>query len=154
MTITQYEKELKKAGISNYSKIATSAAYYGEPNDVVQLQVEGKVVYPGSVFSNKEGKKLIVYYITDDADIIGGFDPNQNYYIDDGGESQTTTQYQYIPPVTTAPAYVEPVTQAPEPVTQAPEPVTQAPEPVTQAPPVDPPTQAQGGEDPNVPPSW
>ncbi len=154
MTITQYEKELKKAGISNYSKIATSAAYYGEPNDVVQLQVEGKVVYPGSVFSNKEGKKLIVYYITDDADIIGGFDPNQNIYIDDGGESQTTTQYQYIPPATTAPAYVEPVTQAPEPVTQAPEPVTQAPEPVTQAPPVDPPTQAQGGEDPNVPPSW
>ncbi len=68
LTVSQYENALKEAGISNYSLIE-SASPWGTPDSVTQLQVDGKQVNPGEYFSNKEGKKLIIYYLPKDAEV-------------------------------------------------------------------------------------
>lgn len=70
LTITQYEAELKKAGITEYTPVVQTSAESGEPNAVLQLQVNGSQVHPGDSFNNTEGKKLIVYYLSKDAVIV------------------------------------------------------------------------------------
>jgi serine/threonine-protein kinase len=66
LTVSQYENELRKAGISNYSKVVSSQMN-GTPNSVTQLMVDGKVVSPGTYYSNKDSKKLIIYYLPENA---------------------------------------------------------------------------------------
>lgn len=97
-TITQYENILQQEGIVNYSLVAEKSAASGTPNTVTQLLVDGQKVNPGDTFSNKEGKNLVVYYLSSDA-VIG-----------------TTA------PPTTAPPPVETTTAAPatEPPTDPP----------------------------------
>ena len=68
MTIIDYQAKLKEAGISNYSILATKSDKV-EPDVVISLQVEGKEVKPGDTFSNKEGKKLIVYYYSESVSV-------------------------------------------------------------------------------------
>ena len=69
LTVSQYTSELEKNGITNYQFLETAPNYYNTPNTVVLLQVDGKNVSPGEYFSNKDGKKLIVYYIPENASI-------------------------------------------------------------------------------------
>ncbi len=122
-TVDQYKNALAKAGISelNYQFIESKTAY-SNTESIVEIQVDGKVVEPGAFFSNKDGKKLTVYYV----------DPNSSQY------------YTTAPPATEAPTTtVAPTTQAPVPTTQAPtEAPTNPPEPTTNAPePTTPPDQ-------------
>lgn len=125
LTVSQYENELKKAGISNYSMVESGSAW-GTPDTITQLQVDGKLVNPGEYFSNKEGKKLIVYYIPKDADV------------------------QPMPQATQAPTQAQAATEAPTAAPTEP-PVVQTEPPVVQteppAPPVEEiPTQPNEGE--------
>lgn len=120
-TVSEYKNRLEKAGISdfNYQFIASKNSY-GKPNSIIELQVEGQTITPGTFFSNKEGKKLTVYYVPEDGGI------------------QTTAPIQNTQPVTTettAAATTAPVVTDP-PVT---EPPVTAP-PVTNPPVTDPPT--------------
>lgn len=69
LTVSQFENALQKAGISNYT-LQESGNNIGTPDSVVQLQVDGKKVVPGEYFSNKDGKKLIVYYLSKDAQVV------------------------------------------------------------------------------------
>lgn len=119
-TVSEYKNRLEKAGISdfNYQFIASKNSY-GKPNSIIELQVEGKTITVGSFFSNKEGKKLTVYYVPED-----------------GGEAQTTAYSQTTEPVTTQTtvATTAPITTTP-PVTEPP--VTDPP--VTDPPVTDPP---------------
>ncbi|MDE5584194.1 MAG: protein kinase [Ruminococcus sp.] len=128
MTVVEYQKKLKEAGITNYSIIATKTTGV-KPDVVFSLQVESKEVKPGSTFSNKEGKKLIVYYFSKDVNVSiqdlnkneeSTTSSNQNYYATEQPTTyytpQTTQQiyteeptYNYIetyPPVT-QPVYTE-----------------------------------------------
>lgn len=117
-TVSEYKNRLEKAGISdfNYQFIA-SKGYSGTPNSIIELQVEGKKINPGEVFSNKEGKKLTVYYVPEDSDV----QPSTQGYTS-STEPTTTTE----PAVTTT---AEPVTDPP--------PATDPP--VTDPPPTNPP---------------
>ena len=118
LTVSQYENELRKAGITNYSKVVSSQSW-GTPNSVTQLMVDAKVVNPGTYYSNKDSKKLIVYYLPEDAQVA----PKET----------TTTQQAQIQPIitTTTPAPV--VTQPPQ--TDPPQ-TTPPPPPQTDPPPV------------------
>ncbi|MDE6424888.1 MAG: protein kinase [Ruminococcus sp.] len=94
--IKDYQAKLKEAGISNYSILATKSDKKVKPNVVIGLQVESKDVKPGDTFSNKEGKKLIVYYYSESVSI-----DSENLYISNTDTSeQETTQVK-----TTTPAY-------------------------------------------------
>lgn len=87
-SVAQYENDLKEAGIVNYSFVR-SANTWGYPDTVVQLQVGGKEVKAGSYFSNKDNKKLLVYYIPEDAEIQAPPSTEAtNYY-----QSTTTATY-------------------------------------------------------------
>lgn len=119
LTVSQYENRLKEAGISNYSLIASTNAW-GLPNTVTMLQIDGQIVGANSYFSNKEGKKLIVYYMPADAEET---------------PAPTQAQNNYTPAPTQAPAvqatdppYVAP-TDPPAPVQPEPQP-TQPPQDV------------------------
>ncbi len=115
-TVSQYKSRLEAAGISDFNyQFLPSNSYYGTPNTVIELQVDGKVVTPGTFFSNKEGKKLTIYYVPE-------------------ASEQQTTQSQWTETTTVSPT--EDVTQAPtdaptEPTTQYVEPTTQYVEPTT-----------------------
>ena len=115
-TVSQYKSRLEAAGISDFNyQFLPSNSYYGTPNTVIELQVDGKVVTPGTFFSNKEGKKLTIYYVPE-------------------ASEQQTTQSQWTETTTASPT--EDVTQAPtdaptEPTTQYVEPTTQYVEPTT-----------------------
>lgn len=121
LTVSQYENRLKEAGITNYSLVASNSGW-GTPNTVTLLQIDGKNVNAGSYFSNKEEKKLVVYYTPADAVV-----------------QQPATEAPYVQPTE---AYVEPATEAPTapPATEAPAteaPATEAPQteaPATEAP--------------------
>ena len=117
LTVSQYENELRKAGITNYSKVKSSQTW-GTPNSITQLMVDAKVVAPGTYYSNKDSKKLIVYYLPEDAQV-----------------TPTTKATEAQQQVTTTTKAV--VTQAPE-TTAAPPPVVTTPPP-TDPPVVDPP---------------
>lgn len=137
LTVEQYKNALDKAGITDFNyQFVESKNSYGKANTVVEIQVDGKVVHAGDFFSNKDGKKLTVYYVA---------------------ETSEAPQYTTAAPTTQAPVVT---TQAPVPTTQAPVPTTQAPaptEPPTEAPtdPPAPPVEQQpveqggeGGENP------
>lgn len=125
LTVSQYENALKEAGISNYSLIE-SASSFGTPDSITQLQVDGKQVNPGEYFSNKEGKKLIVYYLPKDADV--SLQP-----------TQAATSAPTDAPATEAP------TAAPKP-TEPPVVATDPPPAPTDPPVIDPPTDPNQGE--------
>ena len=131
LTVDQYKNALEKAGISDFNyQFVESKNSYGKANCVVELQVDGKVVHPNDLFSNKDGKKLTVYYVSETSEA-----PQQVY---------TTAAPQTEPATTQAPA-----TQAPVATTQAPaptEPPTEAPQPTDPPAPVEQPVE-QGGEE-------
>lgn len=115
LTVDQYKNALDKAGITDFNyQFVESKNSYGKANTVVEIQVDGKVVHAGDFFSNKEGKKLTVYYVS---------------------ETSETPQYTTAAPTTQAPVVT---TQSPVVTTQAPVPTTQAPAPTD--PPTEPPT--------------
>ncbi|MBQ1463953.1 MAG: PASTA domain-containing protein [Ruminococcus sp.] len=119
LTLSQYENRLKEAGITNYSLIA-STSEWGTPGSITQLQVNGSIVTAGGYFSNKDGNKLIVYYI-----------PNETVYETEAPATEAPAPV-VTEAVTEAPAAV--VTDAPvvtEPASNEPDPFT--PEPVTDA---------------------
>ncbi|MCR4888252.1 MAG: PASTA domain-containing protein [Ruminococcus sp.] len=106
LTVSQYENRLKEAGITNFSLVVSSNGW-GTPNTVAQLQVDGKQVNVGSFYSNKDGKKLIVYYYPENAQ---GVPETTQAYTEYQQQYETTA----APVVTTeAPVYTEPATQAP-----------------------------------------
>ena len=124
-----YKNDLEEAGIPELNFQFIESKYSsGKANSVIELQVDGKVVHAGDLFSNKDGKKLMVYYVS-------GETATQAY--------TTTTEVTTVPVTTTEAATQPPTTQAP---TSPPEPITDAPEPMTYPPdpPVDPPVE-QGG---------
>ncbi|MBR3759662.1 MAG: hypothetical protein IKK47_01530 [Ruminococcus sp.] len=98
-TVSEYKNRLEKAGISdfNYQFIASNG-YYGKPNSIIELQVQGKKIYPGDIFSNKEGKKLTVYYIPEDGEM-----PSTS------AVSQTTSAVATTEPVSTSATTTVPV---------------------------------------------
>ena len=132
LTVSQYENELKKAGISNYSLVKSSSTW-GTPDTVSQLQIDGKSVTPGIYFSNEDGKKLIVFYISKDANVI----------------PQPVTQAPTVPATTTA---VQPQTQAPTaaPTAAPTEPPVVVTDPPAPPPPTDPPIVIVPPTDPPV----
>ncbi len=132
LTVSQYENELKKAGISNYSLVKSSSTW-GIPDTVSQLQIDGKSVTPGIYFSNEDGKKLIVFYISKDANVI----------------PQPVTQAPTVPATTTA---VQPQTQAPTaaPTAAPTEPPVVVTDPPAPPPPTDPPIVIVPPTDPPV----
>lgn len=153
--IKDYEGKLKEAGIANYSILATKATGV-DPDVVTALQVEGKDVKPGDTFSNKDGKKLIVYYYSENVTT-----DNDNLFINDGSSSETEqenttekttekqTTVQYIEPSTTQVTTASPVTTYHDPETT----VTYPPEtdpPVTSPPETDPPETIPSATDPPV----
>ncbi len=126
LSVSQYENELKKAGISNYSLIKSSSSW-GVPDTISQLQVDGKSVSPGTYFSNKDGKKLIVFYISKDAS-----------YVPHTVTQASTTAAVTTVATTTVAVMTQAPTQAPtDPPTQAP---TDPPAPPATDPPAPPPT--------------
>ncbi len=128
LTVSQYENRLKEAGISNYSLIASTNAW-GLPNTITMLQIDGQIVGANSYFSNKEGKKLIVYYMPADAEVTPApTDAPVNNY------TPTPTQAPVVQQ--TDPPYVEPETTPPAPVQQ-------------ETPPPQPPADATPGNDQN-----
>lgn len=116
MTILDYQAKLKEAGISNYSILATKSDKV-EPDVVISLQVEGKEVKPGDTFSNKDGKKLIVYYYSESVSV----DNSGLLMNDTGNEQETSTSEKTTAPPTTV--YIEPdppKTTSPQATTQEP----------------------------------
>ncbi len=133
-SVSQYKNRLEGAGISDFNcQFLPSKWAYGTPNTVIELQVDGKKVSPGDSFSNKEGKKLTIYYIPDSSE---GQQTTQSQWTETTTAAQATTQYQE--PATQAP---QQVTEAPQPVTQAPQQVTEAPQPIVTDAPVDTPVE-------------
>lgn len=131
-TVSQYENELKKAGITNYTLTKSSSAW-GTPDSITQLQVDGKTVASGTYFSNKDGKKLLVFYIPKDANVSPI-------------ASQPASTKPAVTTVQTAVVTQAVVTQAP---TQAPPAPTEAP-PQPTSPPPPPPTDPPVIVDPPV----
>lgn len=108
ITASQFEAELKKAGISNYEMIPQRTASSGTPNTVITLMADGKTVNVGDTFSNAGDKKLCVYYLPSDAEIV----------------TQPPTEAPTTEAPTEAPTTAEPTTEAP---TEAPtDPPTEA----------------------------
>ncbi|MBR4626154.1 MAG: PASTA domain-containing protein [Ruminococcus sp.] len=110
-TVAQFKSKLEEAGISsfNYQFIEYKASY-GVPDTIVELQVDAKRVAPGTFFSNKEGKKLTVYYISADAQIQTTTQPQETTT----QPVVTTTQEQTEPPtqeIRTLPPETQPQTQ-------------------------------------------
>ena len=127
-TVSQYKSRLEAAGISDFNyQFLPSKSYYGTPNTVIELQVDGKNVSAGAYFSNKEGKKLTIYYVPESSDQQT---PTNSW------SSETTTSSQQV--TTQSSQNVEPVTDAP---TQAPVPQpTDPPSPQPTDPPAPQPT--------------
>lgn len=109
LTVSQYENRLKEAGITNFSLIVSNNTW-GTPNTVTQLQVDGKTVYPGTYYSNKDGKKLIVYYLPEDAQVSPPATTEQQSYETTPPATQATTA---APVVTEEPVVTEPVVTDP-----------------------------------------
>lgn len=169
-SVAQYENDLKEAGIVNYSLVRSSNSW-GYPDTIVQLQVGGTEVKAGTYFSNKDNKKLLVYYIPEDAEVQAP----QTQYTDYSGTTVTyatanttgvsnsttaavvTTAVQRTdppvtnppvtdPPRTDPPVTNPPVTDPPQVITDPPQVVTDPPPVVTDPPPVVEPDPPEGGE--------
>lgn len=123
LTVSQYENELRKAGISNYSKVKSSQSW-GTPNSITQLMVDAKVVQPGTFYSNKDSKKLIVYYLPEDAQVTPQTTTTQAAQIQ---QPETTTEA-----VMTQPVQTEPTPQPTEPPVIIIEPTEPETQPQTQ----------------------
>lgn len=145
-TVSEYKNRLEKAGISdfNYQFIASNG-YYGKPNSIIELQVQGKKIYPGDIFSNKEGKKLTVYYIPEDGEMPSTSAVSQTTSAVTTTEPVSTSATTTAPVETTtaAPVVTDPPTEAPTlpPATDPPAtlpPATEYIPPVTDTPPDDP----------------
>ncbi|MDE6501836.1 MAG: protein kinase [Ruminococcus sp.] len=158
LKIKEYEEKLKEAGIANYSILATKVTGF-EADVVTGLQVEGKEVKPDDTFSNKDGKKLIVYYYSENVTTS-----NDDLFISSDSESyqatqevytetitQKTTTYQYVEPATTRYTTVAEVFTTYPPTT---EPLVTSPPttepPVTSPPATDPPVTSPPATDPPV----
>jgi len=102
LTADEYEEKLKEVGISNYSMIAMPTASSGTPNTVVQLQIGSKLVYPGTVFSNKEGSKLIIYYLPENVEILNGGSSGNSSSSSDNSSSGNSFNYQYATEASTS----------------------------------------------------
>lgn len=122
--IKDYQAKLKDAGISNYSILATKSDKKVNPNVVIGLQVEGKDVKPGDTFSNKDGKKLIVYYysesVSTDSESLYISNPDTSDYEETTQDYTTEPSYNYVEttkkPVVnqwTEPQYTEEYTDPP-----------------------------------------
>ena len=157
MTIVDYQAKLKEAGISNYSILATKSDKV-KPDVVISLQVEGKEVKPGDTFSNKDGKKLIVYYYSESVSVdnsgllMNDTENEQNIFTSEKTTAPPATVYiepdppkttappvitqaqttEYIPEQTTKPPVIE--TEPPVVVTEPPVVVTEPPVVVTEPP--------------------
>ena len=94
--IKDYQTKLKEAGISNYSILATKSDKKVNPNVVIGLQVEGKDVKAGDTFSNKDGKKLIVYYYSESVST-----DSESLYI----SNPDTSEYETVQETTQAYTY-------------------------------------------------
>ena len=127
LSVSQYENELKQAGISNYSLVKSSSTW-GVPDTISQLQIDGKSVSPGAYFSNKDGKKLIVFYISKDAS-----------YVPQTATKATVTTASYTTGTATGVVTTQAVTQ--QPATEA-----------TLPPATDPPATLPPATDPPAPP--
>ncbi len=145
-TVSEYKNRLEKAGISdfNYQFIASNG-YYGKPNSIIELQVQGKKIYPGDIFSNKEGKKLTVYYIPEDGEMPSTSAVSQTTSAVTTTEPVSTSATTTVPVETTTavPVVTVPPTEAPTlpPATDPPAtlpPATEYIPPVTDTPPDDP----------------
>ena len=127
LTVAQYKLRLEKAGIpeDNY-EMEEAKTGNGSPDSITEIQLEGEKVNPGSMFSNKSGKKLTIYYISPKTVNNGGNDTTEYYDY----SYTTAADYSYSETVTTSASYYEEATQAPV-YTDAPAPVvTDAPAPV------------------------
>jgi serine/threonine-protein kinase len=114
LTAAQYKTRLQQAGISEFNyQFTKSELKYGTPDSVIELQVDGKRVAAGTKFDNKEGKKLIVYYL--------------------GSDTQQQTQPPEQPTDVPEPTDIPEPTDAPEP-TNTPEPTTTPVEQPTEIP--------------------
>lgn len=133
-TLEQYKTALEKAGIPESNcHFVESKNSYARANSIVELQVDGKVVYSGMEFNNKGGKKLTVYYTSENA--------NTQAYTT---QAPTTTEA-----VTTAEITTQAPTTQPPVITELP--TTLPPEPSTSPivpddPPVDNPNPDDGGQ--------
>ena len=121
-TKEQYKNALEKAGISEFNyQFVESKNAYGTANSVVEIQVDGKVVEPGAFFSNKEGKKLTVYYVPENTQVYTTAAP----VITEAATTTVAATTQAPAPTTQAPAPTDPPTNPPEPPTNPPQPDTQ-----------------------------
>lgn len=114
-TVSQYKNRLEAAGISDFNyQFIPSTTYYGEPNTIIELQVDGKTINPGTFFSNKEGKKLTVYYVSEDA-VVQTQAPTvePNTVVTTTAEPEPTTTY--IEPQTQSPPETNPPPTEPQP---------------------------------------
>ncbi|MBP7187667.1 MAG: protein kinase [Ruminococcus sp.] len=149
LTVAQYKIRLEKAGIpeDNYEMVEAKTGN-GATDSITEIQLDGEKVDPGTMFNNKAGKKLTIYYVS--AKTVNGTTAVYNESYND-----TTVAYNYTDTTTVASYYEEPTQQAvwTEPPTQAaytdpPAPVaTDPPAPVVPDPPapVTPPADNGGG---------
>ncbi len=149
VTVAQYKIRLEKAGIpeDNYEMVEAKTGN-GVTDSITEIQLDGEKVDPGTMFNNKSGKKLTIYYVSPKT--VNGTTAvySENY-------NNTTVSYNYTDTTTVASYYEEPTQQAvwTEPPTQAaytdpPAPVaTDPPAPVVPDPPapVTPPADNGGG---------
>ena len=152
LTVAQYKIRLEKAGIpeDNYEMVEAKTGN-GATDSITEIQLDGEKVDPGTMFNNKAGKKLTIYYVS--AKTVNGTTAVYNESYND-----TTVAYNYTDTTTVASYYEEPTQQSvwTEPPTQAaytdpPAPVaTDPPAPVVPDPPapVTPPADNGGGEAP------
>ena len=92
-TVAQYKNKLEASGISdNYQFIEIKNPYYGVPDSIVELQVDGKRVNSGTYFNNKENKKLTVYYISADAQIPQQTEAPQQQETETEAETESQTE--------------------------------------------------------------
>lgn len=154
LTVAQYKIRLEKVGIpeDNYEMVEAKTGY-GNPDSITEIQLDNEKVSPGTMFNNKSGKKLTIYYIS--AKTTGGSSETTVYYdyniyttAADNSYSDTTTVASYYEEATQAPVITEApapaVTEAPAPVvTDAPAPVIETPPPAVETPP---PADNGGGE--------
>ena len=149
VTVAQYKIRLEKAGIpeDNYEMVEAKTGN-GVTDSITEIQLDGEKVDPGTMFNNKSGKKLTIYYVS--AKTVNGTTAvySESY-------NNTTVSYNSTDTTTVASYYEEPTQQAvwTEPPTQAaytdpPAPVaTDPPAPVVPDPPapVTPPADNGGG---------
>ena len=141
LTVAQYKLRLEKAGIpeDNYEMIEAKTGN-GATDSITEIKLDDEKITPGTMFNNKSGKKLTIYYVS--AKTVNGTAAAYN----EGNNSYTTAanNYNYTQAATAASnnnyteqtqaVYTAPPTQAVH--TEPPAPVaTEPPAPVVPDPP-------------------